>query len=229
MKEDLQKEVDKAQEELKELEGFFEAAEEAKNDWIAKDEKLRAIVEGNADKPDKDQSKKDEDQQNLEEHQLLKQDLIDAYDEKMRQRDEKIDLINEAARLREEERLRKEKEKGDAAYWDLEGLKMDQEGQVQGLQGEVDYWQGEMFRVLEEGDYDAFVEFHGYKAEADKKLQTAQAKLDKTVVDFEVEKAAKEKRDRDEEVAIQTAEFERRSGERKEQYDEINGRLQTAL
>jgi len=52
--------------------------------------------------------------------------------------------------------------------------------------------------------------------------------LDKTIVDYEVEKAAKEKRDRDEEVAYQTAEFERRSGERKEQYDEINGRLQTA-
>lgn len=117
--------------------------------------------------------------------------------------------------MREEERLRKIQEEGDKAFFDLEGLKMDQEGQVAGIQSDVDYWQSEMFRVLEEGDYDAFTEFEGFRKEAEKQLKTAQAKLDKTNVDFEVERAAKEARDLATEVARATADFEQRSGERK--------------
>jgi len=85
-----------------------------------------------------------------------------------------------------------------------------------------------MFRVLEEGDYDAFQEFEGFRKEAEKQLKTAQAKYDKTVVEFEVEKAAKDARDLAAEVARQTADFEQRSGDRKNQFDEINGRLEEA-
>jgi ElaB/YqjD/DUF883 family membrane-anchored ribosome-binding protein len=107
--------------------------------------------------------------------------------------------------MREEERLRKIQEEGDKAFYDLEGLNMDKEGQVAGIQSDVDYWQSEMFRVLEEGDYDAFTEFEGFRKEAEKQLKTAQAKLDKTNVDFEVERAAKEARDLATEVAMATA------------------------
>jgi ElaB/YqjD/DUF883 family membrane-anchored ribosome-binding protein len=100
--------------------------------------------------------------------------------------------------------------------------------QVEGLQSDVDYWQGEMFRVLEEGDYQAFQEFEGFRAEAEKQLKTAQAKLEKTVVDFEVEKAAMDARDLERATNEALAEFDRRSGERKSQFDEINGRLTEA-
>lgn len=52
--------------------------------------------------------------------------------------------------------------------------------------------------------------------------------MEKTVVDFEIEKAAKDARDLERATNEALAEFERRSGERKEQFDEINGRLQEA-
>lgn len=117
-------------------------------------------------------------------------------------------MIDGAERQREEDERNKIKQERDSKFYDLEGLKMDQEFQVQGLQGDVDYWQSEMFRVLEEGDYEAFTEFENYRKEAEKQLKSAQSKLDKTEVDFEVERVAKDARELDEEVRRQTAEFE---------------------
>jgi len=47
IKKEIEAEVEKAQEELVELKGFFETAEEAKNEWEKEDERLRGIVVAN--------------------------------------------------------------------------------------------------------------------------------------------------------------------------------------
>jgi len=52
--------------------------------------------------------------------------------------------------------------------------------------------------------------------------------LDTTVALFEVERAAKEARELEEAVQEATREFELRSGEREQQFQDVQGELETA-
>jgi len=70
IRQEIAAEVEQAQEELKELKGFFETAEEAKNDWITQDERLRRIVESmNSAESTATEEEKNEAQSNLDAHQ----------------------------------------------------------------------------------------------------------------------------------------------------------------
>lgn len=72
-KQEIEAEVEKATEELRELKGFFESAEEAKSQWEAEDTRLRGIVEANnAEGSDATEAKKTEDQEALDDHQDTK-------------------------------------------------------------------------------------------------------------------------------------------------------------
>ena len=83
-------------------------------------------------------------------------------EEAMRFRDEKIDNINAANAERERQAYEKEKQIRNDAFYDLEGLMYDQEGQLMGLQGDVDYWKNERYVALENDDFTLYEEFQGY-------------------------------------------------------------------
>lgn len=70
-----------------------------------------------------------------------------------------------------------------------------------------------------------FDELNRQVTETQKKLEEVITKLTKTETDFEVERIAKEARDLEQAVAEATAEFETRSGERKQAFDDANGIL----
>lgn len=122
----------------------------------------------------------------------------------------------------------KEKQERDAAFYDLEGLKMDEEGQRDAFQGDVDFWKGEILIAIANDDDTYFLEANKFREEALKNVEKAQAKLDATAALFEVEKAGKEQRDRDEAVNAALDIFDQRSTERKNAFDGINGQLTTA-
>jgi hypothetical protein len=87
----------------------------------------------------------------------------------------------------------------------------DQEGQLSGLQGDVDYWKNERYVALENDDFTLYEEFQGYFEEAEKKRDDMKAKYEATALKFEAEKVIKEKREFDEEVAEATRVFDERS------------------
>jgi len=146
----------------------------------------------------------------------------------MQSRDDKINLINEAERIREEQEYNEMKQERDAKYYDLEALRMDEQGQMESFQHEVDYWVQEGYAAIENEDYEYFKETQKFKDEAEQRRAAAQTKFEATDAKFQVEKAAKESRDMEEATKQAMAEFERRSGERKEEFDRINGELDTA-
>lgn len=80
-------------------------------------------------------------------------------------------------------------------------------------------------------NYDDDAEFDRYDKivnEIQANLDAINIKLDKSTRDFEREKAAKEARDLEEGTAAAEAEFATRSGERKAQFDTLDGLLTTA-
>lgn len=95
---------------------------------------------------------------------------------------------------------------------------MDEEGQRDAFQEDVNFWKGEMLIAIANGDDDYFLEANKAREEAYKNVEKAQTKLDTTTAAFEVERALKETRDRDEETKRQLAEFEQRSGEREQAF-----------
>lgn len=76
----------------------------------------------------------------------------------------------------------------------------DQEGQLGGLQGDVDYWKTERYVALEEDNLELYEEFQGYYEEAVKKRDEMKTKYDATVAKYEIERVLKEQREFDEGV-----------------------------
>lgn len=146
----------------------------------------------------------------------------------MQARDDKENLINEAARIREEQEYNAMKQERDNAFYDLEGLKMDQEGQLEGLKADAEFWEGEKLIAILNNDMELFNEYEKSFQEAQKGYLAMEQKLQGTIALYEVEKAGKEQRDMDEAVKAATAEFEQRSGERKNQFDTAKGEFDTA-
>lgn len=118
----------------------------------------------------------------------------------MQARDDKENLINEAARIREDAEYQAIKQEGDEAFYDLETLMLDQQYQVEAFQDEANFWKHERFNALANDDIDQFNEFEEYYQAALANVEKAQAKFETTEAKFEIEKAAKETRDRDEEA-----------------------------
>lgn len=69
----------------------------------------------------------------MNDHEALRDDLIQTFEDAEHARDEKIRIIEDAARQRELDEYNAMKQERDAAYYDLEGLMYDEEGQVQGF------------------------------------------------------------------------------------------------
>lgn len=92
------------------------------------------------------------------------------------------------------------KQERDAAFFDLEALKDEQENQMNGLLEEAKYWESERYVALENDDIDTFNEFQKYYDEALAKYDKARNKFEGTVALFEVERVAKETREREEEA-----------------------------
>jgi hypothetical protein len=90
------------------------------------------------------------------------------------------------------------KQERDAKYYDLEGLMMDEEGQMNAFGEEVNYWVQEGFAALENDDYEYYKETQKIREEAEERQKAAEAKYDATNAKFQVEKAAKEGRDLEE-------------------------------
>lgn len=88
---------------------------------------------------------------------------------------------------------------------------MDEEGQRDAFQGDVDFWKGEVLIAIANDDDEYFIEANKFREEALKNVEKAQAKLDATTALFEVEKAMKESRDREEAKNAALAIFEERS------------------
>lgn len=121
------------------------------------------------------------------------------------------------------------KQERDAAFYDLEGLKMDEEGQRDAFQGDVDFWKGEVLIAIANDDDEYFLEANKFREEALKNVEKAQAKLDATAALYEVERAGKEQRDRDQAVKEAMAIFNERSTERKNAFDNIDGQVKDAV
>lgn len=137
-------------------------------------------------------------------------------------------MISEAARIRDEQEYQKMKQERDATYYDLEGLMMDEEHQVQAMQDELDWWYNEGLWALENDDFQYFKEANEYQEDIQKNLDKARSKYEATRALFEVERAAKEQRELEEGTQAAMAEFELRSGEREEQFNDKMGDLNTA-
>ena len=189
-------------EELEGLKEVFKGLEEQKTQWETTAEELRNARA--ALDPDVNPDATDDDRQTADEainsHEELKQDIIDAYGEAMQARDDKENLINEAARMREDAEYQAIKQEGDEAFYDLEGLLLDQQYQVEAFQDEANYWKHERFNALANDDIDQFNEFEEYYQAALANVEKAQAKYETTDAKYQIEKAAKETRDRDEEA-----------------------------
>merc|ERR1712232_1090029 len=97
-----------------------------------------------------------------------------------------------------------------------------------GFQDEANYWIQEGFHALENDDYEYYKETQKFREEAEERGRAAQTKFDATNAKFQVEKAAKESRDMEEATKAALAEFNTRSEERKTQFNEKNGELDTA-
>lgn len=120
------------------------------------------------------------------------------------------------------------KQERDAKYYDLEGLMMDEEGQMNAFQDEVNYWVQEGYTALENDDYEFFKETQKFRDEAEERRVAAETKYEATNAKFQVEKAAKESRDMEEATKAALGEFNTRSEERKTEFDRLNGELDTA-
>lgn len=104
---------------------------------------------------------------------------------------------------------------------------MDEEGQRDAFQGDVDFWKGEVLIAIANDDDEYFLEANKFREEALKNVEKAQSKLDATIALYEVEKAGKEARDRDEAAKHALEIFEQRSGEREQAYNTLNATLDT--
>jgi hypothetical protein len=167
-----------------------------------KDERAAMDTDGS------EQATKDAKDGELDAHKGTKTGIYDAFDNAKQAKEDKQGLIDGAAEQRDIDAYNKEKQERDAAFFDLEGLKMDEEGQRDAFQGDVDFWKGEILIAIANDDDTYFLEANKFREEALKNVEKAQAKLDATEALFEVEKAGKEKRDFDEAVKAATAVFE---------------------
>jgi hypothetical protein len=92
---------------------------------------------------------------------------------------------------------------------------MDQEAQRDELEEKLNAWKKRRNDAIIDDDEKLFDEMQKKVEEAEAQLDAANLSLEKTANDFELERAAKETRELDEAVKEATAEFETRSGERK--------------
>lgn len=130
--------------------------------------------------------------------------MIDAFESARDAARDKENLIAEADRIRTEAAYNKEKEERDAAYYDLEGLMLDEEAQLNNLKEEAKYWEEERYFALEMDDINYFEEAQANFDKAQERIKTAQTKFDATAASFEIEKQIKEQREFQEEVDRQT-------------------------
>lgn len=164
----------------------------------------------------------------ITDHMANRNATLQAFEEAEQAKTQKENMISEGARMRDEQEYQAMKQERDALFYDLEGLKMDEEAQVQAFQDEADWWYHEGLWALENDDYEYFKEANAYRDDILKQMETAQAKLETTEAKFEVERAAKDARELEEATNAALAEFELRSGERKTQFDDVQGELNTA-
>lgn len=87
-------------EELEGLKEVFKGLEEQKTQWEATAEELR-LARAALDSDDATDDQRNTADEAINSHEELKQDIIDQYGEAMQARDDKENLINEAARMRE--------------------------------------------------------------------------------------------------------------------------------
>jgi hypothetical protein len=88
-------------EELEGLKEVFKGLEEQKSAWEATAEELR-LARAALDSDDATDDQRNTADEAINSHEELKQDIIDQYGEAMQARDDKENLINEAARMRED-------------------------------------------------------------------------------------------------------------------------------
>lgn len=100
---------------------------------------------------------------------------------------------------------------------------MDQEAQRDDLEEKLNNWKKRRNDALFDDDDKLFDEMQKKVEEAEAQLAAANLSLEKTANDFELERAAKETRELDEAVKAASAEFDTRSGERKQQFDGLKG------
>jgi len=99
--------------------------------------------------------------------------LIDAFESARDAARDKENLIAEADRIRTEAAYNKEKEERDAAYYDLEGLMLDEEAQLNNLKEEAKYWEEERYFALEMDDINYFEEAQANFDKAQERIKTA--------------------------------------------------------
>lgn len=85
----------------------------------------------------------------------------------------KEDLLAGEAKIREDNAYQKLKEERDKKYYDLEAVKLDEEGQVQVLTEQYNEWIQMRNRAANNTDDDEFREYHNRALEVEKQLQAA--------------------------------------------------------
>jgi len=85
----------------------------------------------------------------------------------------KEDLLAGEAKIREDNAYAKLKEERDKKYYDLESVKLDEEGQVQDLTDQYNEWIQMRNRAANNTDDAEFREYHSRALEVKKQLQAA--------------------------------------------------------
>lgn len=213
---------------LGEKEDTLRLAKEAKTTFDNRKKELQDEVTRLNDDASATEEQKTQAQSDLDDHNATETTITDALSTAQTERDNLDDEIKQDANTREENAYQAEKQKRDAKFLDLEGQKLDEEAQLATLQEQLQNWKRKRAEATLEDNDDKFDEMHAQVLKAEKALETAQTKLDKTTRDFETEKVAKDKRDLDEAVAEGERLFNERSAERQTQYETLNGLLTTA-
>lgn len=141
---------------------------------------------------------------------------------------DKQTLIDSEAKTREENAYQKLKQERDAKFTELEGVKADEEAQVNDLQEQYNEWIRMRNQASNNATDDEFAEFHKRAGEVKKQIDAAQVRLEATVAKFEIEKDLKTTRDNDEAAKEANRIFEERSATRKTEFDAVKGPLDTA-
>jgi len=199
---------------LGEKEDTLRLAKEAKTTFDNRKKELQDEVTRLNDDATATEEQKTQAQSDLDDHNATETTITDALSTAQTERDNLDDEIKQDATTREENAYQAEKQKRDAKFLDLEGQKLDEEAQLATLQEQLQNWKRKRAEATLEDNDDKFDEMHAQVLKAEKALETAQTKLDKTTRDFETEKVAKDKRDLDEAVAEGERLFNERSAER---------------
>lgn len=123
---------------------------------------------------------------------------MEIYNNAKTAKEGKETLIANAAKQREQDEYNAIKAEGDKAFYDLEGLRNDEQAQVDAFKEEAKYWENERYVALEKDDLDTFNEFQKFYDEALANVEKAKNKFEATDALYQIEKTAKESRDRDE-------------------------------